>query len=92
MLRIGFEAGVIDLRDLRVIGQPAGHLQRAGAVPLHPQFQGLQPAQDQHGVERRHHRAGHILHAIEPDLGNLLGGANHKTGNHIPMAAEIFGC
>lgn len=57
----------------------------------HPQIQRLDPAQDQHCRQRRHHRPGHVLDADEADLLNVRGPAHYQPCDHIAMTAQIFG-
>src|SRR3954471_7466236 len=52
MLRMLFEARIVNLFDLWFLLEPARDLERVLAMPLHPQGQRLQPSQRQETVER----------------------------------------
>ena len=51
----------MDRTDRRMCLQPGCDRHRRCGMALDPQLQRLQPAQDQHAVERRQHRARHVL-------------------------------
>ena len=52
VVRIVGQARVVDAGDSGVDGQPLSERKRVGALPFHPQRQGLHSAQDQPGRER----------------------------------------
>jgi hypothetical protein len=61
------------------------------AVAVHAQRQGLDPAQDQEGILRRQHRAGHVLEAVEAHLQQRLLRADDGAGDQVAVAAEVLG-
>ena len=54
-------------------------------------MQRFQAAHHQHGVERRHDGAGHVLDAHHADFTDGFGPATDGAGDEIPVAAKVFG-
>src|SRR5436190_20987677 len=52
VLRMLFEARIINFLDLRLFLEPARNLKRVFAMTLHPQCESLQPAQSEKAIER----------------------------------------
>ena len=52
----------------------------------------LTTAQDQHRIERRQDRAGHVLQAKGSNGRDLLSLAGNQAADQIAVAAEVFGC
>src|SRR5262245_65327697 len=57
MIGVRRQAGVVDPRDLRALGEVAGDGERVLAVLGHAQRQSLDAGEDQEGVERRDGRS-----------------------------------
>ena len=78
--------------DRRMPRQQSRHRHGIGAVPVHPQRQGLQAAQQQRRVLRGQHRAGHVLQPLQADaLGDLRIGGHRHAGGHVAMPADVLG-
>jgi hypothetical protein len=80
---------VADL-DLVVAGQAFGDGLGVAAVALHAQRQRLQAAQDEEGVLRGEHGAGHVLDAVEAHLVQRFLRADDGAGDEVAVAAEVF--
>ena len=88
--RVVLKAHVVDLLHLGVAAQPAGHRLCVLVVPGHPQGQGLQPPEDQPGVEGGQAVAPG-LH-LPTEVGGQLGGLDHgDAGDDVVVAAQILG-
>ena len=59
-------------------------------VPVHPHTEGLDAADQQIGIKRLQNSAGGILNKMKP-LGQLLCFYDRQPGDHIAVAAQIFG-
>ena len=66
------EARIVDPRNARMSIQHLRHLHRVLSMALHPQFQRLQSAQDQHGIEGREHGAGHVFDTDHANFGHVF--------------------
>ena len=54
VVRVGGKPRIIYARDARLVFEPTGDFQRRCAVGLHPQGQGLQPLEEDPGIEGTH--------------------------------------
>ena len=76
-------------RDRRVAGQELHHLLRVVAVPVHPDPEGLQPAQHQPGVERAGDRADRVLVEGDP-LGELEVAYDEGAADDVGVATAVL--
>src|SRR5829696_6511897 len=76
--------------DARVRLQELRDLERGGAVPLHAQRQGLQPAQGEEAVERARDRADGVLQEGELFAELLVVADDGDAADHVGMAVEVF--
>ncbi len=84
------QARVEHLRHLGVADQCGDDPLGVGAVPFHPDGEGLDAAQRQEGVERPGHRARSVLQ--ERDLlGQFVVGGDHDAAHHVGVPAQVLG-
>ena len=90
MLRVRGEAGVGDLLDLRMLLEEARQRSRVLGVPLHPDVQRLQAAQDEEAVERARHAAHRVLQELEPLEEDVIA-RHHRAAHHVGVAVQVLG-
>ena len=89
MARVRGQARVEHLLDLWAGFQELSHSLRIGTVAIHADFQGLDAAGGEIGVERRGHRTDVSLE-IQQALIHLRGVGHDRTTQHIRVAAQVL--
>ena len=88
VLRVRLEAGIVHLFDPRMGFEKLGHALAVLVVPLHPQFERLQAAQQQVAILRavdRAHDAAEIADRFE-----LLLRTDHDAGQQIVVPGQVL--
>ena len=86
---MALEAGIEDAPHARVPLQPARHLERGLVLPLHPQRQRLQAADEEEGalrIEDASEDAPQVLDRLHQSRAPA-----DRAGHEVVMAAEVFG-
>jgi hypothetical protein len=86
----GAEAGVADLGEGAVLGQPAGQLGGVRLRTLDPQVQRAQPAQGQPRLQRAGDRADQVAAALQHVV-QLLVLHHQRAHDHVAVAGEDLG-
>ena len=92
MLRMTWEAGIVDFGNCRVALQPLRYGLPALAMARHPQLQCLQAPHNQHRRQWGHHRAGHVLHANHSNVMDKVCAATDHARDEITMPAKVLCC
>src|SRR3569833_2624777 len=90
MLRIAFQARVVDALDLRMPFQELRNRQCVGAMSLHAQRQGLYSPQDLKTIERPGYRAHRILQVRQAILQCAVISHRRHAANRVRMPVEIL--
>ena len=75
--------------DVVALGEELRHDRRVGDVPLHPDVQGPQAAQDQEAVQRARHPAHRVLEEAEP-LADRIVPRDGDADDRVRVAAEVL--
>ncbi len=90
VLRMAFQARVVDVFHARVVFQEATHLQRVGGVLAHAHRQGLESAQHQPTVERPGHSTDRVLQKLQAIV-EVIVGRDQRATDDVRMSAHVFG-
>ncbi len=91
MLGVTLKPWIVNPGDRRLLLQPFGQCCCVAGMSLHPQLQGLQPLEEDPGIEGAHGWTGGTQKTI--DIGpNQIFGTDHCTTDRAPLSINILGC
>ena len=90
VLRMRFQARIVDVRDLGVAFKEPRNLLGAFLVALQAQRQGDGATLDEPGVERRDCPA-HINHGVRLDGLDQLCGSGNRSPHRVPVTIDVLG-
>ncbi|MNE40791.1 hypothetical protein D3C80_1348300 [compost metagenome] len=91
MLGKRWQPWVVNKLDLRLARDKLRHLLGVGAMAVHAQGQGLDPAHQQRSIVRRQHRPGHVFQPFKAYPINQRLAPDHQPCSDITVATQVFG-
>mmetsp|Transcript_42 Transcript_42/g.363 ORF Transcript_42/g.363 Transcript_42/m.363 type:complete len:212 (-) Transcript_42:505-1140(-) len=89
MLRVRFQAGIVNFRYPGVLLQHFCKCHCILVVPFNPQFQGLHASQHEVGRVRIDDASKHIVHLLH--FGDNIFSSTNRTCEHVIVSSEVFG-